>query len=201
MIHETINLLQNMLHKGRVGAEIYARLKDPYSILKKMKRKEVTIDKLSDLIAFRIIVGCKTECYTSLDIINDFYRFNLKHIKDYIDKPKDNGYQSIHAIVEFLHSRRNAEIQVRSHEMHKVAELGRAAHLNYKQEQDKHLAEVFNKNNSKVLQVANEMFHKFSWSEEEIVAYEQEIMRIWHNKIDEILRWESRPKELAFEER
>ncbi|MFY9589740.1 bifunctional (p)ppGpp synthetase/guanosine-3',5'-bis(diphosphate) 3'-pyrophosphohydrolase [Rickettsia endosymbiont of Halotydeus destructor] len=196
MIHETINLFQDTLHKVGVGHEIYARLKDPYSILKKMKRKKTTVEKLSDLIAFRIIVCHKNDCYKALDALNDFYHLGLKNIKDYILFPKENGYQSIHAIVEFLHSGRNAEIQLRSHDMHKVAELGRAAHLTYKQEQDKHLEEVFNRNNYKIFQAANEIRRYFSWTEEEIIAYEQEIMRIWHSKSDEISSWEACPKKV-----
>ncbi|HJD55404.1 MAG TPA: bifunctional (p)ppGpp synthetase/guanosine-3',5'-bis(diphosphate) 3'-pyrophosphohydrolase [Rickettsia endosymbiont of Pyrocoelia pectoralis] len=198
MIRNIINLLKEELNKAGIENDIYMRLKDPYSVLKKMKRKEAAVHELKDLIACRIIVKSKEQCYNALNVIENFSHLNLLHVKDYINKPKSNGYQSIHNIMQFKYSRRLLEIQIRSEEMDRDAELGRAAHLNYKAEQDKHLQKVFDAANDTILQKARQMVKQFKGLEEQIIEYEKEIMHVWHAKYDEILKWRSGIEVLIF---
>ncbi|AFB21419.1 guanosine polyphosphate pyrophosphohydrolase [Rickettsia canadensis] len=191
MIYDIINLLKEDLNKAEIENEIYMRLKAPYSILKKMKRKEVPIDVLKDLIACRIIVKSQSLCYNALDIVKNCPHLTWIYTKDYINRPKSNGYQSLHNIMQFLYSKRNFEIQIRSEEMHKDAELGRAAHLNYKEAQDRHLKKVFDVTNDTIFSKACQMVKQFEGLEEQIVEYEKEIMHIWHTKYDEMLKWKN----------
>ncbi|MFA1688126.1 bifunctional (p)ppGpp synthetase/guanosine-3',5'-bis(diphosphate) 3'-pyrophosphohydrolase [Candidatus Rickettsia barbariae] len=198
MICDIINLLKEDLNKADIDNEIYMRLKDPYSVLKKMKRKEVPIDALKDLIACRIIVKSKALCYNALYVVKSSPHLDWLYTKDYINRPKSNGYQSLHNIMQLLHSKRNFEIQIRSENMHKDAELGRAAHLNYKEEQDRHLQKVFDVTNDTILSKARQMVQQFEGFEEQIVEYEKEIMRIWHTKYDEMLKWANTAEVLIF---
>lgn len=198
MICDIINILKEDLHKADIENKIFMRLKEPYSVLKKMKRKEVAVHELKDLIACRIIVKSKDQCYRALDVMANSPHLKLLHTKDYIYRPKSNGYQSIHNIMQFLYSKRNFEIQIRSEEMDKDAELGRAAHLNYKAEQDKHLKKIFDTANDTILYKARQMVEHFKGLEEQIIEYEKEIMRVWHAKYDEMLKWESGAKVLIF---
>ncbi len=200
MICDIINLLKEDLNKADIENEIYMRLKEPYSVLKKMKRKEVPIDALKDLIACRIIVKSKVLCYNALDVVKSSPHLDWLYTKDYINRPKSNGYQSLHNIMQLLHSKRNFEIQIRSEDMHKDAELGRAAHLNYKEEQDRHLKKVFDVSNDTILSKAHQMVKQFEGLEEQIVEYEKEIMRIWDTKYDEMLKWENTAEVLIFNE-
>jgi (p)ppGpp synthase/HD superfamily hydrolase len=200
LICDIINLLKEDLNKAEIENEIYMRLKEPYSVLKKMKRKEVPIDALKDLIACRIIVKSKGLCYNALDVVKNSPHLAWLYTKDYINRPKSNGYQSLHNIMQLLHSKRNFEIQIRSEDMHKDAELGRAAHLNYKEEQDRHLKKVFDVTNDTVLSKARQMVKQFEGLEGQIVEYEKEIMRIWHTKYDEMLKWENAAEMLIFNE-
>lgn len=200
MIRDIINVLKEELHKSHIENEMYMRLKEPYSVLKKMKRKEATVQELKDLIACRVIVKNKDECYHAKNIIENFSHLILLHTKDYIHKPKSNGYQSIHNIMQFKYSRRHLEVQIRSEDMHKDAELGRAAHLNYKAEQDKHLKKIFDTANDTILHKARRMVKHFKGLEEQILEYEEEIMRVWHAKYHEVLEWESGAKVLIFNE-
>lgn len=198
MIRDIINLLKEELNKAEIENDVYMRLKEPYSVLKKMKRKEAAVHELKDLIACRIIVKSKEQCYNAHNVLRDFSHLNLLHTKDYIYRPKSNGYQSIHNIMQFKYSRRHLEIQIRSEEMDRDAELGRAAHLNYKAEQDKHLRKVFDAANDTILQKARQMVKQFKGLEEQIIEYEKEIMHVWHAKYDEILKWRSGIEVLIF---
>jgi len=200
LICDIINTLKEDLHKADIDSKIFTRLKEPYSVLKKMKRKEVAIDSLKDLIACRIIVKSKGLCYDALDVVKNSPHLTWLYTKDYINRPKSNGYQSLHNIMQLLHSKRNFEIQIRSEEMDKDAELGRAAHLIYKAEQDKHLKKVFDVANDTILQKARQMVKQFEGLEEQIVEYEKEIMSIWHTKYGEILKWENTAEMLIFNE-
>ncbi|MCZ6901330.1 MAG: bifunctional (p)ppGpp synthetase/guanosine-3',5'-bis(diphosphate) 3'-pyrophosphohydrolase [Rickettsia endosymbiont of Ixodes persulcatus] len=200
MIYNIINLLKEDLNKAEIENEIYMRLKEPYSVLKKMKRKEVPLDALKDLIACRIIVKSKGLCYNALDVVKHSPHLAWLYTKDYINRPKSNGYQSLHNIMQLLYSKRNFEIQIRSKEMHKDAELGRAAHLNYKEEQEHHLKKVFDVTNDTILSKARQMVKQFEGLEEQIVEYEKEIMRIWYAKYDEMLKWENTTEMLIFNE-
>nr|WP_044286909.1 bifunctional (p)ppGpp synthetase/guanosine-3',5'-bis(diphosphate) 3'-pyrophosphohydrolase [Rickettsia typhi] len=181
MICDIMNLLSKDLDKADIEHEIYMRLKEPYSVLKKMKRKEVHIYSLKDLIACRIIVKSKDLCYNALDVVKNSPYLDCLYTKDYINRPKSNGYQSLHNIMQLLHSKRTVEIQIRSRDMNQYAEFGSAAHLNYKEEQDRHFKKAFDITNDTMLSKARQMLKQFAGLEEQIVEYEKEIMCIWLN--------------------
>ncbi len=114
--------------------EVTGREKSPYSIWLKMQKKNVAFEQLSDVMAFRIIVPDKAHTYAALGAVHDAYRVVPGRFKDYISTPKTNGYQSLHTGVT-VPERRNAkiEVQIRTREMHELAEYGVAAHWIYKQ--------------------------------------------------------------------
>ncbi|MBX9592750.1 MAG: bifunctional (p)ppGpp synthetase/guanosine-3',5'-bis(diphosphate) 3'-pyrophosphohydrolase [Roseomonas sp.] len=114
--------------------ELTGREKSPYSIWLKMHGKKVEFEQLSDIMAFRVIVADKGACYAALGAVHSAYRVVPGRFKDYISTPKPNGYQSIHTGVT-VPDKRNAkiEVQIRTREMHEVAEYGVAAHWIYKQ--------------------------------------------------------------------
>ncbi len=121
---------------GLKDIKIYGREKKPYSIWKKMESKGVTFEQLADIVGFRIITHNVGECYQVLGLIHEKYHTIPGNFKDYISTPKVNGYQSIHTAVIGPQQQR-LEIQVRTEEMHEIAEYGIAAHWGYKQGQDK----------------------------------------------------------------
>ena len=126
-----IQQLQNVLKKSEIEAEILGREKNPFSIWKKMKKKNISFEQLSDVMAFRIIVNDIDQCYLCLKAIHTSYPIVPGRFKDYISLPKQNGYKSIHTSI-FGPARQKIEIQIRTKEMEKVAELGVAAHWQYK---------------------------------------------------------------------
>jgi GTP pyrophosphokinase len=113
-------------------AEISGRRKSPYSIWRKMHAKNVAFEQLSDVMAFRIVVDNLGECYQALGIIHARYPVVPGRFKDYISTPKPNGYQSIHTTVIGPEKQR-IEVQIRTRDMHAVADMGVAAHWSYKQ--------------------------------------------------------------------
>jgi GTP pyrophosphokinase len=113
-------------------ASITGRRKTPYSVWTKMQRKSVNIEQLSDIVAFRLVVPSVMDCYKALGIIHSAYPVLPGRFKDYISTPKPNGYQSLHTGI-IGPKRQRVEIQMRTSEMHDIAELGVAAHWNYKQ--------------------------------------------------------------------
>ncbi len=118
---------------GIEGARVYGREKKPYSIWKKMESKGVSFEQLADIVAFRVMAKTVGECYQILGLIHEKYHTIPGHFKDYISTPKVNGYQSIHTAVIGPNQQR-IEIQIRSYEMHEIAEYGIAAHWGYKQQ-------------------------------------------------------------------
>lgn len=124
--------LKDLLTQEGVTARILGRVKRPYSIWRKMHHKNISIEQLLDIVAFRIIVDSVAECYKVLGILHSHYSVIPDRFKDYISTPKPNGYQSLHTGLIGPRSQR-IEIQIRTHQMHEVAELGVAAHWQYKQ--------------------------------------------------------------------
>ncbi|MEE9327641.1 MAG: bifunctional (p)ppGpp synthetase/guanosine-3',5'-bis(diphosphate) 3'-pyrophosphohydrolase [Cocleimonas sp.] len=127
----TDNLL-HLLKDAEVEAEVYGRPKHIYSIWKKMKRKNLSVDQLYDLRAVRVIVKDVRACYTALGIVHEQWKHVPAELDDYIANRKPNGYQSLHTVV-IGPKGRYVEIQIRTQDMHVFAELGVAAHWRYKE--------------------------------------------------------------------
>lgn len=131
-----INIVNKELEKHNIKATVTGRPKHLYSIYKKMIEKEKKFADLNDLIAIRILVDKEVECYNVLGIIHNLFVPVLGRFKDYIAVPKSNNYQSIHTTVKGTNNQ-NVEIQIRTHEMHSIAEDGVAAHWKYKERNNK----------------------------------------------------------------
>lgn len=131
LVQSIIEELQGVIKEAKIEAEISGREKTRYSIWKKMQRKNVAFEQLSDIMAFRIVVNNIEECYMALGMIHNKYPSVPGRFKDYISTPKPNGYRSIHTTV-MGPSRQRIEIQIRTHDMHAEADLGVAAHWAYK---------------------------------------------------------------------
>ncbi|MCM8730450.1 RelA/SpoT family protein [Hephaestia sp. GCM10023244] len=123
--------LEQLLARAGIEAEISGREKHPYSIWKKMSERHVSLEQLSDVMAFRAIVGTEEECYRALGVIHRRWPVVPGRFKDYISTPKRNGYRSLHTTVMHANTMR-IEVQIRTHDMHAQAEFGLAAHWAYK---------------------------------------------------------------------
>ncbi|MEJ6404382.1 RelA/SpoT family protein [Yoonia sp. 2307UL14-13] len=119
------------LEKANIVAEVHGRAKKPYSIWRKMQEKDQGFSRLSDIYGFRIITATEADCYRALGAIHQRWRAVPGRFKDYISQPKSNGYRSIHTTVSGRDGKR-VEVQIRTREMHEVAETGVAAHWSYK---------------------------------------------------------------------
>ncbi len=115
-----------------VEAEVQGRTKHLYSIWKKMQGKQLDFDRVLDVRALRVIVETLPECYAALSRVHDVYRALPGEFDDYIARPKANGYQSLHTVVQDIDGRA-IEVQIRTREMHEHAEHGVAAHWAYKE--------------------------------------------------------------------
>lgn len=115
--------------------KVSGREKSACSIWHKMERKNINFEQISDIMAFRVLTETREECYQVLGIIHSKYKMVPDSFKDFISTPKENGYQSLHTVV-MGPSQKIIEIQIRTKEMHEVAELGVAAHWSYKQGRD-----------------------------------------------------------------
>ncbi|RZF63012.1 bifunctional (p)ppGpp synthetase/guanosine-3',5'-bis(diphosphate) 3'-pyrophosphohydrolase [Sphingomonas populi] len=125
--------LKLLLSRHGIEADITGREKHPYSIWKKTNERDISFEQLSDIMAFRAIVPSEEECYAALGAIHRRWPMVPGRFKDYISTPKRNGYRSLHTSVIHAENRR-IEIQIRTPDMHKEAELGLAAHWAYKQD-------------------------------------------------------------------
>jgi guanosine-3',5'-bis(diphosphate) 3'-pyrophosphohydrolase len=121
-----------LLEANGIEAEVQGREKHPYSIWRKMAERHISFEQLSDVMAFRAIVGSVEDCYRTLGIIHGRWPTVPGRFKDFISTPKQNGYRSLHTTV--MHDERvRIEIQIRTREMHDQAEHGFAAHWAYKE--------------------------------------------------------------------
>ena len=132
VVGRVIEELRSTLEQNGLVADVSGREKRPNSIWRKMQRKNVGFEQLSDIMAFRILVDTVEECYRALGIIHSNYRLVPGRFKDHISLPKPNGYRSLHTSVMGPENQR-IEMQIRTWEMHEIAELGVAAHWQYKQ--------------------------------------------------------------------
>ncbi|MGO4388473.1 bifunctional (p)ppGpp synthetase/guanosine-3',5'-bis(diphosphate) 3'-pyrophosphohydrolase [Microvirga sp. 2YAF29] len=132
LVEEIERTLTTKLEAQGIHAEVKGRQKRPYSIWQKMERKSVSFEQLSDIFAFRIIVGTLDECYRALGTVHTSWPMVPGRYKDYISTPKQNDYRSIHTTVIGPGSQR-VELQIRTADMDKVAEYGIAAHALYKE--------------------------------------------------------------------
>lgn len=162
-IEKIMDKIRLELKVQRIEAEVTGRAKHLYSIYRKMKRDNKTLDQVYDLFALRILVNSVKDCYTALGVVHEFYNPMPGRFKDYISVPKSNMYQSIHTTllgekgVPF-------EVQIRTWDMHKIAEYGIAAHWAYKEAN-------YAGRGKRVVQVAED---KLSWLRESI-EWQQEM--------------------------
>jgi GTP pyrophosphokinase len=127
--------LRHTLQQAGIEADVQGREKRPWSIFQKMERDAISFEQLSDIVAFRIVVATREQCYGALGVVHGAFQMVPARFKDYISTPKPNGYRSIHTTVIGPEKHR-IEVQIRSKDMHREAELGVAAHWTYKQRVD-----------------------------------------------------------------
>jgi GTP pyrophosphokinase len=133
LIERIVGELSQTLNDAGLEVEVYGREKTPFSIWRKMKRKNISFEQLSDIMAFRITVDSVPNCYAALGVIHGRYAMVPERFKDFISTPKPNAYRSLHTTI-FGPERRRIEVQIRTRDMHEIAEMGVAAHWAYKQE-------------------------------------------------------------------
>jgi len=148
-------LTQLCAEAGLPKVDVTGREKSPYSIWEKMQRRNVAFEQLSDIMAFRVLVPSRDACYVALGAVHGAYPVIAGRFKDYISTPKANGYQSLHTGVTLRQPRnQKIEVQIRTPEMHDLAENGVASHWAYKDRPD---AEVTN------TETAAFGLHKLRW--------------------------------------
>ena len=132
IIDNVIKELDTLVRQEGLHAEILGRIKRPYSIWRKMRKQNISIEQLSDIMAFRIMVDNTGQCYQVLGILHGCYKVMPGRFKDYISTPKPNNYKSLHTTL-IGPQKQKIEVQIRTHDMHGIAEYGLAAHWQYKQ--------------------------------------------------------------------
>ena len=131
LIAEIEQQLTRKLAESGIAAEVIGRRKRPYSIWRKMERKSVGFEQLSDIFGFRVIVKTAPECYRALGIVHTTWPVVPGRFKDYVSTPKQNDYRSIHTTV-IGPGKQRVELQIRTEAMHEIAEYGIAGHALYK---------------------------------------------------------------------
>ena len=170
--NQAINLICDQLQALGITADISYRVKEPYSILQKLTRNSVKIEELTDIVGFRIIVNEEDECYTALKLIQEIYKVIPEKYRDYIDKPKTNGYRSLHTVILLGSYGLPVEIQIRTRGMHNIAENGEAAHIGYKQNQEQQTVTPEELN---LLTKAYEILDQDDLTESALFAYLQKV--------------------------
>ncbi|WP_196259054.1 RelA/SpoT family protein [Pelagibacterium limicola] len=132
IIAEIRSELESHLAEQGIKAKVSSRLKSAWSIYSKIERKAIALEQLSDMIGFRVVVDTIDACYRTLGVIHARWKVVPGRFKDYISVPKHNDYRSIHTTIVGP-GRQRVELQIRTHEMHAIAEYGIAAHQLYKE--------------------------------------------------------------------
>ena len=132
LVDKVIEQLQRALAEEGVETWVSGRVKSPYSVWRKMQRKNITFEQLADIVAFRVVSKSVEDCYRILGVLHSRYATVPGRFKDYISTPKPNGYRSVHTGI-IGPERQRIEVQIRTRDMHDQAELGVAAHWLYKQ--------------------------------------------------------------------
>ncbi|MBD3245021.1 MAG: RelA/SpoT family protein [Candidatus Moranbacteria bacterium] len=177
-VNSAIKEINGILKKEKIKAiDIHGRAKHLYRLYLKLKRHDMNIDKIYDLVAIRIIVPQIRHCYETLGIIHKYYKPLIKRIKDYISLPKPNGYRSLHTTV-FGPGRTLLEIQIRTPQMHEEAEFGIAAHWIYST--DKKFLDTLLKRDKKDQNL--EKFKKIKSLKKELNWVKQ--LRSWQNSMN-----------------
>ena len=132
VVHQITADILTEMEKVNIDADVYGRAKKPYSIWRKMQEKDLAFSRLSDIYGFRVICDSVADCYRILGVIHQRWRAVPGRFKDYLSQPKSNGYRSIHTTVSGRDGKR-VEVQIRTREMHEVAEAGVAAHWSYRE--------------------------------------------------------------------
>ncbi|MEF3048309.1 RelA/SpoT family protein [Pseudotabrizicola sp. L79] len=132
VVHKITADIRSELDRVDIDATVYGRAKKPYSIWRKMQEKDLAFSRLSDIYGFRVICESVADCYRILGVIHQRWRAVPGRFKDYISQPKSNGYRSIHTTVSGRDGKR-VEVQIRTRQMHEVAEAGVAAHWSYRE--------------------------------------------------------------------
>ena len=131
LVTRIVDQISRTLVEDRMDVWVSGREKSPYSIWRKMQRKNVGFEQFSDIMAFRVVVASVPDCYRALGVLHGRYKLVPGRFKDYVSTPKPNGYRSLHTSVIGPEQQR-IEIQIRTRDMHDVAEFGVAAHWSYK---------------------------------------------------------------------
>ncbi len=138
LLERFINPLREKLDKEGIRYILKARTKSPYSIWKKMQAQQITFDKVYDLFAMRFIIDCEPDhakeealCWKVYSLVTEEYTPDTRRLRDWISKPRDNGYESLHTTVQTKEGL-PVEVQIRTRRMDEIAEKGQAAHWSYK---------------------------------------------------------------------
>ena len=132
VVHKITADIRAELEKAKIDADVFGRAKKPYSVWRKMQEKDLAFSRLSDIYGFRVIANSEADCYRIIGVIHQRWRAVPGRFKDYISQPKNNGYRSIHTTVSGRDGKR-VEVQIRTRQMHEVAEAGVAAHWSYRE--------------------------------------------------------------------
>ncbi|MEO0761709.1 MAG: bifunctional (p)ppGpp synthetase/guanosine-3',5'-bis(diphosphate) 3'-pyrophosphohydrolase, partial [Pseudomonadota bacterium] len=130
-VPEIVDAIRVLMDEEDIRAEVLGRQKKPFSIWRKMEEKKIAFSQLSDIYAFRVLCDDERDCYRALGALHRHWRAVPGRFKDYVSSPKANGYRSLHTTVSGPEALR-VEVQIRTHEMHMVAESGVAAHWSYR---------------------------------------------------------------------
>lgn len=139
--------LTERFEKEGIRAEVRGRLKSPWSVFSKIERKSIALEQLSDVIGFRVLVETEEDCYRTLGVVHRKWKTVPGRFKDYISVPKYNDYRSLHTTIVGP-DRQRVELQIRTHEMHNIAEQGIAAHALYKDDVSENLGRLEKESNA-----------------------------------------------------